>query len=177
MGRGPSASGPLENALAVVVDCTELSVPSLEDLTQNSRDRLSDSQFRKEVEDKIKQLLADDPRLRELSRQRADKRLEERLSDDRPLEEVLKQVMRRSSVLNALFLRGTRLASQSTVKPSPAGDEFEGRPHPTEFRFLKLPYGRELERNCHIGQRTRIDFATDVEDNYFDRAILPARLK
>ncbi len=68
--------GPLESALAVVVDCTEVSVPSLENLTQNSRDRLSESQFRKEVEEQIRQLLADDARLRELSRQRADKRLE-----------------------------------------------------------------------------------------------------
>ena len=53
------------------------------------------------------------------------------------------------------------------------GDDFEGRPHPTEFRFLNLPSGEVLERNCHLGQRTRIDFATNVEDNYFDRAILP----
>ena len=168
--------GALENALAVVVDCTELSVPSLEDLTQNSRDRLSESQFRKEVEDKIKQLLADDQRLRELNRQRADKRLEERLADDRPLEEVLQQVMRHSSVLNALFLRGRRLPNQATVQPASEGDEFEGRPHPTEFRFFDLQYGEELERNCHIGQRTRLAFATDVENDYFDRAILPGSL-
>ena len=168
--------GPLENALAVVVDCTEVSVPSLEDLTQNSRDRLSESQFRREVEDQIKQLLADDARLRELSRQRADRRLEERLADDRPLEEVLQQVMRRSNVLNALFLRGARLPSQTTVQPSTEGDEFEGRPHPTEFRFRRLQYGDVLQRSCHIGQRARIDFATDVEDSYFDRAILPGSL-
>ena len=168
--------GALENALAVVVDCTELSVPSLEDLTQNSRDRLSESQFRKEVEDKIKQLLADDQRLRELNRQRADRRLEERLADDRPLEDVLQQVMRRSSVLNGLFLRGTRLASQTTLQLSREGDDFKGLPHPTEFRFLNLPYGETLERNCHLGQRARIDFATDVEDDYFDRAVLPGSL-
>ena len=168
--------GALENALAVVVDCTELSVPSLEDLTQNSRDRLSESQFRKEVEDKIKQLLTDDQKLRELNRQRADKRLEERLADDRPLEEVLQKVMRRSSVLNALFLRGARLASQTTLQTSLEGDDFRGRTHPTEFRFLNLPYGKMLERNCHLGQRIRIDFATNVEDNYFDRAILPGSL-
>ena len=175
-GTGAVGLGALENALAVVVDCTEVSVPSLEDLTQNSRDRLSESQFRKEVEQKIKQLLADDLRLRELNRERADKRLEERLADDRPLEEVLQRVMRRSSVLNALFLRGARLANQSTLQPSHQGDNFEGQPHPTEFRFLKLPYGEVLERNCHLGQRTRIDFATDVEDDYFDRAILPGSL-
>ena len=168
--------GTLENALAVVVDCTEVSVPSLEDLTQNSRDRLSESQFRREVEEKIKQLLADDQRLRELNRQRADKRLEERLADDRPLEEVLQQVMRRSSVLNALFLRGARLANQTILRPFPQGDDFEGQPHPTEFRFLNLPYAEVLERNCHLGQRTRIDFATDVEDDYFDRAVLPGSL-
>ena len=168
--------GALESALAVIVDCTELSVPSLEDLTQNSRDRLSESQFRKEVEEKIKQLLADDQELRALNRQRADELLEKRLADDRPLEEVLKQVMRRSSVLDALFLRGERLASQANLQPSTVDDVFKGRQHPTEFRFLKLPYGEELERNCHMGQRTRIDFATDVEDDYFDREILPGSL-
>ena len=168
--------GPLENALAVVVDCTEVAVPSLEDLTQNSRDRLSESQFRKEVEEQIKQLLSDDARLRELSRQRVDRRLEERLGDDRPLEDVLQQVMRRSDVLNALFLRGARLPNQTTARPSTVGAEFEGRPHPTEFYFLNGKYGEVLQRNCHIGQRTRVSFATDVEDGYFDRAILPGSL-
>ena len=84
--------------------------------------------------------------------------------------------MQRSSVLNALFLRGARLANQSTLHPSTVGNDFKGQPHPTEFRFQKLPYGEVLERNCHIGQRTRIDFATDVEDEYFDRAILPGSL-
>lgn len=166
----------LEDALAVVLDCTDVAVPALEDLTQNSRDRLSESQFRKEVEDQIKQLLVEDGRLGELNRQWADKLLEERLSDDQPLEDVLKKVMRRSDVLNALFLRGTRLQNQATVSPSPDGDEFEGLPHPTEFRFLKLQYGKELERTCHMGQRVRIDFATDVEDSYFKRAILPGQL-
>ena len=175
-GTGAVGLGALENALAVIVDCTEVSVPSLEDLTQNSRDRLSESQFRKEVEEKIKQLLADDLRLRELNRQRADKRLEERLADDRPLEEVLQQLMRRSSVLNALFLRGARLADQTILRPFLQGDNFDGKPHPTEFRFLNRPYGEVLERNCHFGQRTRIDFATDVQDDYFDRAILPGSL-
>lgn len=165
--------GALEESLAVIVDCTEVAVPSLEDLTQNSRDRLSESQFRREVEDQIKQLLFEDRRLRKLNRQRADKHLEERLSDDKPLEEVLKKVLRRSDVLNALFLRGMRLPSQATLSPSFEGDEYEGRPHPTEFRFLKLQYGQELQRNCHIGQRLRIDFATDAEDGYFKRAILP----
>ncbi|MCY3607688.1 MAG: hypothetical protein OXG57_04515 [Acidimicrobiaceae bacterium] len=166
----------LEDALAVIVDCTDVTVPSLEDLTQNSRDRLSESQFRKEVEDQVKHVLAEDKRLRELNRQRADKFLEERLADDQPLEDVLRKVMRRSDVLNALFLRGRRLQSQSTVSPSPDGEKFEGRPHPTEFRFQKLQHGEELSRNCHIGQRLRIDFLTDAEDNYFKRAILPGSL-
>ncbi len=84
--------------------------------------------------------------------------------------------MRRSNVLNALFLRGARLPRQKAVQPSPEGDEFEGRPHPTEFRFLNGHYGGVLKRSCHIGQRTRIDFATDVEDRYFDRPILPGSL-
>ena len=168
--------GALEDSMAVIVDCTEVTVPSLEDLTQNSRDRLSESQFRKEVEEQIKLLLFDDNRLRELNRQRADKHLEERLADDKPLEEVLKKVLRRSDVLNALFLRGMRLPTQVTLSPSLEGDEYEGKPHPTEFHFLKLQYGRELHRNCHLGQRLRIDFVTDVEDGYFKRPILPGKL-
>lgn len=168
--------GALEDSLAVIVDCTEVTVPSLEDLTQNSRDRLSESQFRREVEEQVKLLLFEDGRLRELNRQRADKHLEERLSDDKPLEEVLKKVLRRSDVLNALFLRGMRLPNQTTLSRSSEGEEYDGKPHPTVFHFRKLQDGQELRRNCHIGQRLRIDFATDVEDGYFKRAILPGSL-
>ena len=167
---------PLVDSLAVIVDCTGVSVPALEDLTSNSRDRLSEHSFRWEVESKLKEALLDIRELHALSRERADRELKERIGDDRPLEEVLRQVMRHSTVLNSLFLRGTRLAGQAIVERTPEGDDFESKPHPTEFRFLNLPYGEVLRRNCHVGQRTRIDFATDVENGYFDRAILPGSL-
>lgn len=51
--------------------------------------------------------------------------------------------------------------------------EFEGKKHPTYFKFKGKEYGRELRRDCRINQRCRIVFETDAANDYFSRAVDP----
>jgi len=146
----------------------------------SSRDRLSKKPIRYQLEKEIEQLLKNNPALRNLQQKRRQEDVESKLSEERPLEEVLNKVLRSSPTLNSLFLRGQRLA-----KPFPAGaggansglsgtgneqKPFSGRRHPTYFKFENLDYGTTLKRNCEAGRRVRITFTTDVENEYFDRA-------
>ena len=166
--------GNLRKDITVIVDCTDLDVPHLEDLTVNSRDRLADTEFRRSIERKIEETLRDHPELRRISRQRADELLQEKLTDQKPLEDVLRRIMQGSDVLNRLFLQGDRLTGDEVVMKG-RKEEFTGQKHPSYFRFKGLKDGQTLKRSAHLGQRVRLDFETDVENEYFKRASLPGK--
>ena len=146
----------------------------------SSRDRLSKKPIRYRLEEEIEQLLKNNPALRSLQQKRRQQDVESKLSEERPLEEVLNKVLRSSPTLNSLFLRGQRLSKPfssggggTNSGPSGTGNEqkpFRGNRHPTYFKFEKLDYGTTLKRNCETGRRVRITFTTDVENEYFDRA-------
>lgn len=170
----------LRDSLLVLTDCSSLTARQREDLFMSSRDRLSKKPIRYQLEEEIEQLLKNNPALRSLQQKRREQDVESKLSDERPLEEVLSKVLRSSPTLNSLFLRGQRLskpfasgAGGTGSGPNGTGDEqkpFRGNRHPTYFRFEKLDYGTTLKRNCETGRRVRITFTTDVENDYFDRA-------
>ena len=167
--------GNLRNDITMIVDCTDLDVPHLEDLTVNSRDRLADTEFRRSIERKIEETLHDHPELARISRQRAEELLQEKLSDQKPLEDVLRRIMQGSNILNRLFLRGDRLTGDDVVMKGEK-EEFVGEKHPTYFRFKGLKDGQTLKRTAHLEQRVRLDFETDVENEYFKRAALPGEI-
>lgn len=172
--------GRLASSLLVVVDCTKLSVTAREDLFMNSRDRLSNGDLRKSIEDELEDLIGKHPGLRELRERRRGEEIAERLEDSRPLEQVLDSILRSSPSLAKLFLLGQRLSRPHRTQPGtlPGGGQgtdegagvFNGKTHPTFFRFFRKRTGEDLNRNCEIGRRCRIKFETDVENEYFSRA-------
>ena len=104
----------------------------------------------------------------------------------KPLEDVLRSIFKSSPSLSALFLTGSRLANPRDQRPG-GGDKgngngtgkgkgaFKGKLHPTFFKFKKKEYGELFHRDCEIGRRCRIDFETDVTNDYFDRVSNPGR--
>jgi hypothetical protein len=177
--------GRLAKSLLVVVDCSQLSVGAREDLFMNSRDRLSNGELRKAIEEELEDIIAKHPGLRELREGRRNQEIEGRLKDSKPLEDVLGSILKSSPSLARLFLQGTRLsrphrAGTNGSQPGSGGSEggsgpFVGRPHPTFFRFHHKKVGEVMQRGCEIGRRTRIKFETDVENEYFSRSSQPGR--
>jgi hypothetical protein len=171
----------LRDSLLMVVDCSNLDVVQREDLFMTSRDRLSKKPIRFRVEEEIEDLLKHNAVLRKLQQSRKEQDVEQKLSEEKPLEEVLGKVLKASPTLNALFLRGRRLArpfagpGKNGPGSGPGPDEpevkneFKGRRHPTYFRIANHEYGKAFFRNCELGRRCRIKFETDVENGYFDR--------
>lgn len=163
----------LAQDLLVVLDCSSLSALEQDDMFMPSRDRLvEDNAFAMEIERKLESALHDHPGLRDLRNARAKLDMEEQLADNKPLEDVLKRVLKSSPNLARIFGQGPRLQNpfkpdnvQKTEKP------FEGKPHPTFFRFAGKEQGDVLARSAHYGSRVRLTFETDVEDEYFTRKI------
>ncbi|MHC4571680.1 MAG: hypothetical protein ACYS0C_06355 [Planctomycetota bacterium] len=170
----------LRDSLLVLIDCSSLSARQREDLFMSSRDRLSKKPIRYEVELEIEQMLSENPELKRLQQQRREQDVESKLSEERPLEEVLGKVLKASPTLKTLFLRGQRLAKPFTNgaggrKGGGGGSvegngEFKGKRHPSFFRIKDVPYGEVYKRNCEEGRRCRIKFKTDVENEYFERS-------
>lgn len=171
----------LRNSLLILIDCSTLSATRREDLFMSSRDRLSKKPIRFAVEREIEQLLRTNPELRRLQQQRREEDVQSKLSEEKPLEEVLGRIFNASPTLKALFLRGQRLARPfagdagggggNSGGSNPRGEkDYVGKRHPTYFRIPEIGEGKIFQRNCEEGRRCRIRFETDVENGYFDRA-------
>ena len=176
--------GRLARSLIVVVDCTNLSTGAREDLFMNSRDRLSNGELRKAVEEELEELIAKHPGLRELRERRRQAEIAERLEDSRPLEDVLGSVLKSSPSLSRLFLLGQRLSRPHRTGDLGGGEQegagtgggkYTGRSHPTFFRFAKKHDGESLTRSAELGRRCRIKFETDVANDYFSREDVTGR--
>ena len=172
--------GRLGDSLLIAVDCSRLSVDAREDLFMNSRDRLSNGELRKAIEEELEDLIGRHHGLKELRERRRANEIAQRLEDSKPLEDVLGTILRTSPSLNRLFLQGQRLN-----RPHRAGEEggsasgtglgggFVGKPHPTFFRFVRTPEADSIHRSAETGRRCRIKFETDVANDYFKRASVP----
>jgi hypothetical protein len=171
----------LKDSLLVLVDCSSLSAMQREDLFMSSRDRLSKKELRYRVEEEIEELLRENPKLRKLQEQRRLEDVELKLSEEKPLEEVLQRIFKASPTLQSLFLLGRRLArpfhknaggeNGDGAGPDKGKTTFQGRRHPTYFRLPTASSGKVFNRGCEEGRRTRVKFETDVENEYFDRAV------
>lgn len=172
--------GRLAKSLLIVVDCTHISVDARADLFKNSRDRLSGGDLRRDIEEELESQIANHQGLRELRERRRREDVAEKLSEAKPLEDVLRAIMKTSPSLSKLFLLGQRLGTpfrggqDGDTSGGGAGTEngmgrFQGKRHPTYFRFEKLKDGELLQRTCEHGRRCRLRFITDVENEYFVR--------
>jgi hypothetical protein len=160
----------LADSILVTMDCTKFSIRAREDLFMNSRDRLRSPGLRFEIESALEDVLKHHEGLRELKERRRRTEIESKLADSKPLEDVLKSVLRRSPTLARLFLHGPRVTNPfKTVQVQGELKEFQGKRFPTYFKFKGKDYGVGLDRECHANLRFRISFETDAANDYFSR--------
>ena len=160
----------LRDSILVIVDCSEINSRAREDLFMNSRDRLADCDLRNQIEEELENLLKNHPGLKVLRERRRREEIEAKVADDKPLEEALRSLIAKSPHLSSLFLKGERLSNPFRPKQVGSNDQqFQGKKHPTYFRFKGKKQGARINRECHINGRCRIPFETDVENEYFSR--------
>ena len=162
----------LADSLLVLVDCSGIDGQMREDLFMNSRDRLRDTPLARRLEKELESLLKTEPSLRALRNRRRSEELSEKLSDSKPLTNVLQDILKNLPTLAKLFLHGVKLTSPFPPANAPGdgvGGEFHGKTYPTYFRFKGLKDSDTLKRVAHLGSRTRIALETDAEDDYFMR--------
>lgn len=163
--------GFLKNSLLVIVDCSDLSDRGQEKFFVNDRVHIrKGTEFYNKIEAGIIDYLSNHKGLSELQEERRRKLRAEKLDDSKPLEAVLTNVFKHSSALSKIFLKGEKLSN--AFKPDRVKSEekeFNGKQYPTYFKFKKLKYGQNLERDAYQETRSRVSFETDAENDYFNR--------
>jgi hypothetical protein len=160
----------LADSLLVIIDCSQISLRSREILFMPSRDRLRDNDLKHAIETELEEIICNHPGLKELRERRRREEVESMLDDEKPLSEILQDLIKESPTLTALFLRGTKISNPfkvTSVQGNPK--EYKSNRFPTYFKFEGVNYGEILNRNCHINNRARVTFETDAENIYFSR--------
>ena len=166
----------LKDSILVIVDATGISAQAREDLFMNSRDRLSEGDLRDAIEDRLERIVRDDATLKALREKRRREARDEKQLDTKPLKDILDQIIKKSKALEAIFVTGKDLSNPfKSVAANIVQSPFEGKTYPTFFELMKR-YQNLNERPINR-RRIRVQFETDVENEYFDREKSPGSLE
>ena len=168
--RKAAGMNRLEDSILVVVDCSRISGRTREDLFMNSRDRMEQGDFLDAIEGELESILKNNQLLRELGERRRREDVASKLQDSKPFKEVLESILRKSPFLAALFGGTGPLSDPFKSMKAKPGNDFQGKSHPSFFRFRDMDYGKELQRTTAINMRSRVAFETDVANDYFTRS-------
>lgn len=166
----------LKDSLLVMVDCSKIDISHQESLFMTSRDRLRKGEFQKAIEKALENVLKNNKGLKEAEYIRRQEVVRDKLSEDKPLKDVLQSIMTKSPVLSKLFIAGTAIKSPFGG-PSTTGqnEKFSGKIHPTYFRLIGMRKGK-LTKHAPINHSFRVQFETDVQNDYFSRPEYPGYL-
>jgi hypothetical protein len=158
----------IADSLLVLIDCSNFDGRSREDLFMNNREQLSDGDFRREIENQLEELLKHHQGLRELKERRRREDMQSKLEDSKPLADVLKDIIKKSPALASLFTLGNKIPNPFSIVTIKGTGNFKGKKHPTFFTLMN-ENGHTFQKHCPINRRFRVQFKTDVENEYLLR--------
>lgn len=158
----------ISDLLLVEVDCDGIDRRSREKLFMNSRDRLRSGQLKKDIEDQLQILINEHPGLKEFRERKIREETKDRLLKSKPLENVLQRIVKNNPTLAKLLGTGERITSPFKSETATITQDFNGKKFPTFFE-LKIGKSGEFIKEVYLGQRFKVQFNTDAEDNYFKR--------
>lgn len=166
----------IKNSILVVLDCSAIDVRHQEELFMPSRDRTRRTDFTREIEDRICKELSNHPGLKRAANERRQEALKNRIADNKPLKDVLKDIFSKSQVLAKLFLAGKEISAPFNMGSAGEAPKFVGKQHPTYFKLEgKLTDGM-LVKHVPCNKTFRVKYTTDVVSDYFKRDLDPGRL-
>lgn len=165
----------LSEFLLTVVDCTGIDEATREELFMNSRDRTRSSSFATKLESDLEEFLKENETLKQIQAKRREEAISDKLDDEKPLEDVLSNIFRSSSVLSKLFVLGEKLKNPVNLGPGAENEIFEGKYNPTFFTLIRSKKNSDVDfkREAQLGRKCRIRFKTDACNDFFTREKYP----
>ena len=160
----------LKSSLLVLIDCSKMDISHQEGLFMTSRDRLRNGEFSKELEKQLETILKNHRGLKDAEYERRTEALKDKINNDKPLKEVLQSILQKSSVLSKLFIAGAAISSPvGGDEKRGAAEKFKGKKHPTFFTLIGKMKDGKLTKRAPINHSFRVQFETDVQNDYFFR--------
>lgn len=163
----------LKNDLIVIVDCSSIDGDLKNELFKTDKSTVKDTPQMRTLEAELENLLRDNPKLEELKNIRRKQKVEEKLSDEKPFEDLLSDVLKKNPALASLFNLGPRLSNPwlKDQKGNQEGSKDKKLQYfPSFFKFQKnITDGEIYKRTGNINKRLRFDFETDAVNDYFTR--------
>ena len=163
----------IRDHILVGVDCTEIERSVAEDLFMASRDRLRKNEHYEEIHDALAQELSSHQGLKDLNAARRKERVESAGDASSDIVNMINSLIRSDPGLANLFGVGGNIIT--SVGPG-IGEPFKGKRFPTYFGLARAPKKGVLKRPCPVNRTVRIEFETDAENGYFDRASDPGEI-
>lgn len=160
--------GNIFKSMLVVLDFSETSSELRNRIFMSNRENARKNTIYKELEEKIIATIKDHDAFAKLQNAR---RLQDiNLKDEKsePLTDLLQNIMNYDSQLVDL-LKGMDIKNmENLIDASISKNNFEGKKFPTFFELIKKFDKKKLKQG-HINKRIRIQYKTDVNNDYFER--------
>lgn len=155
----------IADSLLIVVDCSQLSSKTIEDLFLNSRDRLKKGKVREDLIVFLTDSIKDMKELKALNNKRRNEQLEDKIGESKIRNNVVENVISKSKILNNLLLEGKDINSPvNGKKTADIPNTIETKQFPTYFKLRK-----NNRASAEINTKIRISLDTDAENDYFTR--------
>jgi hypothetical protein len=138
-----------------------------------SRDRLREGEMLQSIEIELAEIVRNHPELRKIREIRIRQEKQALLSEDKPLGDLLQDLINETPTLSKLFISGTRLSNPFNLTGVGKLGPFVGKQFPTFFNVKGVKKSELFKRSCKLGSRCRITFETDAENQYFRRDVQP----
>ncbi len=164
----------IRDHILVSVDCTGIERSVAEDLFMASRDRLRKNEHYNEIREALAHELSNHQGLKDLNAARRKERVENTGDASSDIANMINNLIRSDPGLASLFGIGGNIIT--SVGPG-IGEPFRGRQFPTYFRLAKEPKSGVLKKQCPVNRTVKVEFETDAENEYFDRAAYPGEIQ
>ncbi|MGI9344734.1 MAG: hypothetical protein ACR2PW_00535 [Gammaproteobacteria bacterium] len=155
----------LKDSLICIIDCSGLSSSDHEKIFKTSRDRVN-KDAENEIMKCLKELVDNNRAIKELKHERQQERLNSKIANNKHSEELMREILKNSPHLTQLLVNKGRISAPFDQREQ-LKQTFEGKEHPTYF-VLDKEFPIERPKPAEIGRKCRVQFKTDVCDNYLN---------
>lgn len=167
----------IKKSIFVIVDCTNMDTPYLEDLFMNSRDRLRDSRFADRIKEELEDIISENYALKELRDKRRKEELNSKVENNKLLADNLQKLIKGNPNLQNIFNLGIDIleGNVNTIKDTECEDDkeidnrngFEGKEYPTYFKLKTKVKDGVIEKS--LSKTFKIKIQTDARNGFFDK--------
>ncbi len=167
----------IKKSIFVIVDCTNMDTPYLEELFMNSRDRLRDSRFADKIKLELEDIISKNYALKELRDKRRKEDLESKVENNKLLADNLKNLIKGNPNLQSLFNLGGDILEGNTNRLETENEDsltetenrnrFEGKEYPTYFKLKTKSKDGVIEKS--LSKTFQLKIETDVKNGFFDK--------